>query len=236
MTARDLISDAFSETNILGAGDVLSPEDEKFGLSKLNRIIDNWNAKRAAVYCDVFQTFTLTPALSPHTIGPAGTFVVTQRPVTIENINLIVNGARFPVTMRDQQWYFDLAIPTLTSAIVTDCFYEKDWPAGKLFFYPVPTTAYQVILQIRTLLAAFTDDSVFSLPPGYQDAITLTLAESLGSAYPGAVISAELKDRATDARALVFDNNTSAPRLKTKDAGMPSAGQKTYDYRLGPYR
>lgn len=236
MTGRDLVTDAFYEVNILGAGEVLTPEDLAFGLGKLNRILDSWNAKHEAAYCDVFSTFTLTPALSPHTIGPAGTFVVTQRPVSIEGISLIVSGTKTPIWIRDQAWYRSLSVPTLTGATPTDCFYEKDWPAGKLFFYPVPTAASQVELQIRTLLTAFTENTVFALPPGYQDALTLTLAESLSSGYPGAVVTGKLSLDATAARALIFGNNTTIPRLMTRDAGMPSRAGQTFDYRTGPYR
>lgn len=231
MTGRDLVTDAFYEVNILGAGEVLEAEDLEFGLGKLNRIVNNWNAKREAVWCDVFSPFVLTPALSPHTIGPTGTWVVAQRPVTIENMSLLVGTVKIPITMHDREWYENLPIPSMANLYPLDCFYEKDWPNGKLFFYPVPSSAYTVVLSIRTLLTDFAESVAYSLPPGYQDALTLTLSESLGSAYPGAVITKDVKDRAKQARAQIFSNNLETPRISTQDAGMPggrSGGEGTY--------
>jgi len=222
VTGRDLVTAAFLEPNILGAGEVLTPEDLDFGLSKLNRLIDNWNAEREAAYCNVFTPFTLTPALSPHTIGPAGTWVTPQRPVTIESLELVLTGGtRVPITLRDRDWYAALSVPAFSNAYPLDCHYEPDWPTGKLYFYPVPSAALQVIVGVRQVLGGFTADTVFSLPVGYQDALILTLCEDLATAYPGAVITPKLEAKATAARARIFANNTGAPRLMTRDAGMP---------------
>lgn len=236
MTGRNIITDAFAELNIIGAGETLSPEDADLGLGKLNRLFDNWNADHKASYCDVFTTFTTTPSVTPQTIGPGGHFVVTQRPVTIEGASLVVGTVKTPINLRDQEWYRGLVVPSITGAYPTDCFYEPDWPLGKLYFYPVVSAARSIELQIRALLAAFTLDTVFSLPPGYQDAITLSLAESLTSAYPGAVASGDLKRNASDARARIFGNNTPIPRLRTRDSGMPGGGGGSYDYRSGQFR
>lgn len=237
MTGRDIITDAFLELNIIGAGEVLTPEDAAYGLGKLNRLFDNWNAENGASYCDVFSTFTTTPSLSPQTIGPLGTFVVTQRPVSIEGASLIIGTAKTPINLRDQQWYRELSVPSMAGTFPTDLFYEPDWPLGKLYFYPVVSAARTIELQIRTLLAAFTLDTIFSLPPGYQDAVTLTLSEALVAGYPGAESGPELKINASNARARIFGNNIPIPRLRTRDAGMPSSsGCGTYDYRTGTFR
>lgn len=231
MTGRELVTDGFVELSIIGAGETLSPEDEAVGLGKLNRLFDNWNAEHQASYCSVFSTFTTAPSVSPQTIGPAGNFVVTQRPVAIEGASLVVGTTKTPIDLRDQAWYRARAVPTLTTTNPTDLFYEPDWPLGKLYFYPVVSGAQTIELQIRALLAAFTLDTVVSLPFGYQDAITLTLAESLTTAYPGAVVSGDLKRLAREARARIFGNNTPIPRLQTRDAGMPGAAGGAFDYR-----
>jgi hypothetical protein len=235
MTGLDLLKAAYQEVNILGAGEELTPEDAEFGLGKLNRLWDNWNADRQATYAEILTTFALTPALSPHTIGPLGTFVVTQRPVTIEGMNLVVAGVKTPIALRDQAWYASLSQPSLQSAPPTDCYYEPNWPLGKLYFYPVPSAAASVELLTRQVLAAFTQVLVFTLPPGYLDAIVLTLAEDLAPAYPGAVVTPKLEKNATAARARIFANNQGAPRLVTRDAGVPGGGG-WFDYRTGQVR
>lgn len=236
MTGLDLVKAAFYDVNILGAGEELSPEDFDYGLAKLNRIWDQWNAKRAATYAETFPTFTLTPALSPQTIGPTGALVVAQRPVSIEAMNLVVSGVKTPIDKRDADWFHALAAPAITSAIPTDFYYEPNWPLGKIYLYPVPTAASTVELMIRQVLTAFDKNTTFTLPPGYQEALTLTLAEGLAPAYPGAVVTSKLERDAADARAVIFGNNTQAPRLVTRDAGMPGGGGGAYDYRTGRVR
>ena len=70
-TALNLCQDAAREINVFGEGDSLLESDANFFLGVLNRLLDNWNAERAAVYASAFESFTLVPSLSPHTIGPA---------------------------------------------------------------------------------------------------------------------------------------------------------------------
>lgn len=226
LTGRDLVTDALLEINVYDALDEPSPQDAAFVLRKLNRILDNWNAERPAVYADQFVSYTLTPALSPHTIGPSGTWVVTSRPVSIEGASLIfttLNNPRVGITLRNAAWYNALTIPSLSTQLPTDLYYEPDWPNGKLFFYPVPSAAYQVVLWTRIVLATLGLNDAFTLPPGYQDAITLTLAEDIAPTFEKP-IQASLKEKAKEARARIFSNNVEIPKLVTRDSGMPTSG------------
>lgn len=226
LTGRDLVTDALLEINIYDALDTPSPQDAAFVLRKLNRILDNWNADRAAVYADQFQAYTLTPALSPHTIGPSGTFVVTQRPVSLEGVTLLlptVNSPQITISIRDQAWYRSLSIPSLSTQQPTDVYYDPTWPNGKLYFYPVPNAAYQVVLWTRIVLATLGLNDAFTLPPGYQDAITLTLAEDIAPTFEKPV-APSLAKKAQEARERIFTNNVIVPLLVTQDSGMPTAG------------
>jgi hypothetical protein len=204
-TALNICQDALFEIGVLAPGESLQAADGAFALGKLNRLIDNWNAERAAVYSDQFEAYTLVPSLAPHTIGPTGaTFTVTQRPVTIEGASVILDNVTpavyVPIAVRDAAWWDAQTVPDLTAEFPTDVYYEPAWPNGKLWFWPVPTTAYGVNLMTRIVLAELTLASSFSLPPGYKDAITLTLAEDLASPY-GAQISQITREKARDARA-----------------------------------
>lgn len=236
ITGLTICSDALTELQVLGAGDVLSPEDAAFAISKLARIFDNWNAERPAVYADQFVQYPLTPALNPHTIGPTGTFVVPQRPVSIEGATLVFTNAtnqpQRQIKIRNAQWYLELATPSLPMDVPSDLYYEPDWPNGNLFFYGVPKTAYKVELWTRGLLTALSLTDPFSLPPGYQDAATLTLAEELVGAYPAPPTHQDLLRRARKARDRVFANNVDIPRLQTADSGLGRGGASG-TYRTG---
>lgn len=222
-TWADICRDALLELNVFNASSAIANDEITFVFGKAQRLIDNWNADREAVYADAFADYTFTPNLSPHTIGPGGTFNVTQRPISLDYAALRLSGSSNPyakIEVRDQAWYQALTVPSLTSSIPTDVYYEPTWPLGNLYFYPVPTTALGVRLWARNVLSALLLTDAFSLPPGYKDAITLTLAEMIAQPYEKQV-SDDLRTAAREARARVFGNNIEVPDLQTADAGMP---------------
>ena len=245
MTALDLISDAFEGLNVCRASE-LNAEDATVGLKLLNRLFDNWNADRQAVYAETFTTFTSTGGLQPHTIGLVANTptwnVLTNRPVSVTAANLITGAGtsayRTPIYIRDKDWWDGVSLRAMTSAIPTDLYYEATWPNGNLYFWPVPSGALSIELRLRVLLAQMIASATFTLPPGYQDAITLTLQEDLATPYQ---VSADklsiLNKKARDARARVFSNNIQVPRLQTVDAGMPGSGSGGgWDYQIGAHR
>lgn len=237
MTTRDLLTEAFSDITVLAAGESLSDTDAEFGLQKLVRLFDNWNAERAGVYANRLTTppFTLVPNLNPHTIGTnSATFSVTQRPVSIEWANIVISAVRYPLNIRGSQWWPALPLPTLSVDIPSDLHYEPDWPNGNLYLYPVPAAAYGLELMTRIVLADLALDDTVSLPPGYRDAVILTLGEMIAPTYPPAEAKPEL---ARQARARIYSNNDEIPALATRDSGMPTqCGGRWFDYRSGTFR
>lgn len=235
-TWTDVITDAFREIRVARAGDVLAPEMLDEGQRTANGILDLWNAKRRAVYADVISDFTLTANLSPHTIGPTGTFVLAQRPVRIDAVQLNLGGSPnvfTPINVRDASWFRSRGVPSITTSTPTDVFYNPTWPNGTLYFYGIPTTAYGVRLWSAVLLAAITDPTLtFSLPPGYERALMLTTAEALAPGN-GQTVSQTTKDASRDARDTIFGNNDVIPDLVTLDAGMPGVRGRGYNFRTG---
>jgi hypothetical protein len=71
------------------------------------------------------------------------------------------------------------------------------------------------------------------LPPGYQQALRLTVAELLAPGL-GQTVSESLALKARDARARVWGNNEVIPLVNTCDGGMPGLSQGGgFDYRTG---
>lgn len=238
MTASQLCTDVLVELGVIGAGETASAEDLDVVLRKLERLTDNWNADRMAIYADQLLTFTLTPSLQPHTLGASGgTWTVTgHRPVTIEGVQITLSsGDTYKVWPHDAAWWQGLTSPSLTSASPTDFYYLPGWPLGSLYLYPIPTSALSVQLLVRGVLSTYTLATTFTLPPGYRDAITLTLAEMCSGRPFGVALTPELQAQATKARARIFANNITVPKLCTQDAGMPSGGPTPFDYLTGGY-
>lgn len=236
MTGREICTDAMVELGALAAGEPPDADDLDLVLNQLARLVDNWNADRPAIFADQFLTFTITPSLNPHTIGPTGaTWTTSQRPVSIEGASMVTSaGTFYKIDVRSPAWYQDLATPELTSTIPTDLAYNPTWPNGSIYFYPVATVASEVQLLVRGILAPYTLATVFSMPPGYRDAMTLTLAEMCEGPIPG-TLSAAKHLAATQARARIFTNNLVIPNLSSMPAGMPGSNGGWWDYQTGRY-
>ena len=233
VTCLDIVTDALQEIGVLNAVDPPSGEDGALALFRFNKLLDKLNAERNSVYAELFSTFTITPSLNPHTIGPTGTWVTTQCPQSIESLTVIDGTAYRTINIRDAPWYASLSIPTQTAALPTDVWYEPAWPDGNLYFYPVPTGANTVRLGSRVVLAALTLASTFTLPPGYQDFLTLDLAVDLAGPFR-VPLSPDTRQRADTARARVERANIRVPKLATVDAGMPcSSSGSAWDYTRG---
>jgi hypothetical protein len=232
-TISEVVSSGFTEIRMARAGDVINPEDMTWGLYVLNRILDLWNADTRKVWTSGYTDYTLTPALSPHTIGVGGTFNVTQRPVRLEAAAINLGSNTFTqLNVRDAAWYEQQPVPAISTTLPTDVYYEPAWPLGKLYFWGVPSTAYSVRLWTRALLAQVALTDTFSLPPGYQAALELTLAEALASSG-GQTPSAMTVQSAKDARAVIFGNNDVSLDAIC-DAGIPCDDRGGgYDYRTG---
>lgn len=229
----DVVTASLQELNVIAPGEPIPGPLGDFALAKFNRLVDNWNAMRAAVFAETFIPFTFVPNLTPHKIGPGATFDIAQRPVSIGdgqiagNVvqNNVTPNVKTPIRLRDYAWYARVSVPDVTTTFPTDVYYEPDWGAhgwGALYFYPVPTVAYGCELIMRNLLAQAALDTTFTQPPGYWDAMIGTLAEMLAGPT-GKVLTQEQKNQFRDARAQIFVNNDITPRISTRDAGMPDS-------------
>ena len=195
------------------------------GLTKLNRLLDAWNADGKYIYTQNFTQYTLVPNLQPHTIGPSGTFIVAQRPVKILDANIILNQnvqnpVRCPLNLRDYDWWSNKRAYAVTGTLPTDLYYEPDWPNGSMFLWVIPTVNYPIELVTWTIISQLALTDIVSLPPGYLDAVVYSLAEALCPSFQ--VQPSVLLERLL-AKAIqrIFGPNTVSPMLGTRDSGMP---------------
>jgi hypothetical protein len=217
-----LCEKAAQELNVIMPGENLSDNDGKWLLGKLNQLFGEWNTKREAIYRSVPTTHTLVPSLNPHTFGPSGaTFTVAQRPVMIDAINLILSGnVSTPIDLHDVEWYRNLPMPSITSTIPTDGYYDPAHPNGALYLYPVPTSAYQIEVWTRLSFAVVALTDTVTFPQGYEGAIIDTLAEDSAEGL-GREPGRKLVERARRRRADLYALNDPTPHLVTIDGGMP---------------
>jgi hypothetical protein len=229
------------ELGVMAAEDKLTQQDGAWGLEKLQRAIDQHNARREMIFSISFQQFTLPVSqLTPVTIGPNGQFNVPTRPVKVESATFVLNAGSSnpvdsPIKIKDHGWWAANPVKTLLSAITTHLYYDPASPLGNLNFWPICTVANPVRLELwNSIQQAINLQTVLSLPQGYWEALVTDLAVKLAPSYNRSV-SPELKESWTRAMGVIQDNNYVPPRIET-DAGMPNSrkgGRPDFNFLTG---
>lgn len=237
---QDLIRSALLESGIVAPEDKLTAQDAAWGLEKLQRLIDQWNARRELIFSTSFTLYTLLANHGPHTIGPGGDFNVPIRPVTVVSASFLINSGSNPVEepmqMRDDQWWAANPLKTLTSAICTDLYYDAAAPLGNLNFYPICTVGAPVRLETWSSLAqAVSQTAKLGFVQGYWEAIVLDLGMALCSSY-NRTAPQEMRERWNRAMRIIEGNNNKPPTITTGGSGMPGSranGKPDYNFLTG---
>jgi hypothetical protein len=238
---QDVLYIAFREARILLRPQARNSVNElQDGLIFLNQQLDYWSARACYAWTTTFFTFTLTPGHQPHLIGPglsSPDFAVPgQRPVHIASASLILPGAPstdLPIAMRDNAWWANQRVKSMTTTVPTDLYYEPDVANGQLWFWGVPTMPYGLRLETLITLQQFqalTD--CFIAPQAYLAAITLTLAEELSDIW-GTQAPPNLARRAMKARDALQSNNFLPPRIASADWGTFAHPRGDFSWATG---
>lgn len=237
--AYDLVRSALLEINILSGTEAPNGSLGAWGLEKLQRLIDRLNAIREAIYNVNFSLFTMTANHTPHTIGPGGDFDVTTRPTKIVSAAFILNSGSqqvdMPINVRDDQWWADNPVKSLTSSISTDLYYSPDVALGNAYFWPICNIANPVRLEMwMSLVVPLKLDTQLNFPQGYWEAIVTSLAAEMCERF-GRQPSPTLATRQKEAMRAIIGNNAKPPRIRT-DNSMPSSGgsgRPDFDFLTG---
>jgi hypothetical protein len=115
------------------------------------------------------------------------------------------------------------SVPTITSTLVTDLWYDPGTPLGTVFVYPKPTAVSSVILFLwHPWNAATTLDTVLVLAPGYQRMLEYNLPIELSTEFPGS-LRPEIVAMANESMEKVQRRNVRVPRVTSDLAGVTHA-------------
>lgn len=240
-SVQDIITAALTEINVTAAGEVPDPQDTAWGLQKLQRLIDQWNARRELVFAVSFLQYTLQANHAPHTIGPGGDFPLAVRPAQVMSGAFILNAGTAnpvdtPLNIRDADWWAQNPLKSMVSSICTELYYEPTNPLGQLNFYPICNIANPVRLEVwQSLQQAIALGQTLGLPLGYWDALVTDLAVRLCISFEKPV-PPDLKEQWNRAMRIIESNNDQAPTIQTNGAGMPTTqrgGRPDYNFLTG---
>lgn len=237
--ASDIIQGALEEIGVLAEGEKVSAGDLSVAMPRLQRWVDQVNARRELIFSISFDQFMLTPNHAPHTIGPNGDFNIPLRPVRIMSAAFLLNSGSqtvdMPIRVKDEQWWAANPVKSLQTSIVTHLYYDPASPLGNLNFWPICTLANPVRLELWNSIAQPISPTVaLSLPPGYWDAMVLSLARRLCPVFNRS-FSPDLKEMWNHAMRIIEGNNDKPPRINL-DIGNPNSrrgGKPDFNFLVG---
>lgn len=179
-TASSIIRRSMRLIGALAEGETPSASEQADGLEALNAMLDSWRNESLAVYSLRDEVLTLTGAAS-YTIGTGGN-LNTTRPVKIASAYQRVGTTDYPLRIASALAWADLTAKAATSDVADLLYYDPAYPLGVLYLYPIPSAGVLHLVTWVPLVSYAAADTV-ALPPGYQDALTFSLAVRLAPEY-----------------------------------------------------
>lgn len=244
MKVADLFNNAAKALGKLRAGGGLCPTELTDGLDVANALVDYWLTRKAFVYTVRSDLYPFPDKPAPdnnqpaiYTIGPSGADFTAPRPTRIEHANVCLNdqvpGVFVPLEILDVNQWAAITLEQMPVTVPTRMYCDYAAPNANLYFWGQPTLPYLLQLFTWQQIAAFTGlGETVAFPQGYYAAFLYTFAELIGPQW-NVQVPAQVVQMGMKARAGIASLNSRAPRLRTKDSGMPESGpaMPTFNYR-----
>lgn len=181
-TARTLIKSALRKISVLGAGQSLAAEEAADALSALNAMLASWSVEGTMVFTETKENFSLVAGTDSYTIGTSQTFN-TSKPIDIVAAYVRFSDTDYTLDIIDQRQYASIADKDL-SGTPAQIYYDNNYPTGRLYLWPVPSSTMTLTLMSEKYLTGFsTLDTEYGMPPEYERAIVYNLAMEIAPEY-----------------------------------------------------
>lgn len=199
-TALELINRAYTLLGVKDPGQSMPGTMTVDALEVLNTMIDSWRTEEFFVYQINEMIYAMSPNQQTVTIGP-GQQIDVPVPLKIERGTFVRSGGiDYQVVGIDRVQYAQIMLKTTGSSFPSAVFYDRAYPFGTLYFWPLPAGAYELHLPLWLQLSEFADvETDIELAPGYRRALEYSLAEELAPGLvdtPPAVIKTGARARA----------------------------------------
>lgn len=228
-TGTTIIDGALKALQVLREGGSHSTDQGTYALSVLNRLIGRFNLQRGmSVFYEGQANHSWTSG-SSKTIGASGDFNVTWPTRIVFASYVGADGFAEPIKhTEDRSIYERVYDKALAGSPPELLYYDKAYPLGTLYVWPVPQAAWTLRLSTWNQLASIaTVGTTVNLPPGYEDMLTWNLAEALWPTYPTEQTRDFVRTEATLSRAAVRGFNAVPPPILRLEPGMTRS--RTYN-------
>lgn len=226
-TALDLITLSLKDLGALGIGQSIQPDDIADGLTTLNQMLGQWQAERLSVFHEI-ESVTQATGSASYSVGPGGDFNIA-RPTDIKAAFVRLKNASLPVDypvmiIRSREDYSKIGVKGITT-LPDSVYYDAAYPLGKLLWYPVPQSQYELhIVVLDTLQMFSTPSTAINLPLPYHVAIRFNLAVYLAPLYQ-MMASSDLMRLAANAKRVVKRMNVQIPAMTLPSEFAGSGGR-----------
>ncbi len=182
-TALDLINQALQVLQVKSDDVVLTASESNDGLDALNELLESLSLESLLIYHESKVTSALVGSQQSYQVGLTGDMVMS-RPTSIDAITITYNGLDYPLTPLEYDDWLCIRLKSLTTVYPEFYYYDKTYPNGTLYVYPVPVGAMPITIYGKFQLQQFTNlTDLINLPPGYKRLLKWGLAIDLAPSY-----------------------------------------------------
>jgi hypothetical protein len=175
-TVLDMITGAYRLLQVKNPDTTLTADEVNDGLEAINLMLDSWSTETLILHHITKETISLTASTNP--------YIFTDPPLAIEQISINVSGIDYPIQLIGYDDYAAIRLKTLLNTYPQYAYFDRTYPTGTLYFYPVCNINADCTLYTRRILGQFA--SVYdelNLPPGTARAIKFNLAIELAAEF-----------------------------------------------------
>lgn len=183
-TVREILTDALIETGIIDPSEAIDANQAAWALRHLNGMLEAWQNDDLLIYTVDRTLYSTVANQQSYTLGVGGNWVTTEaiRPGQIDMVSVMVGTVEIPIAvLNDEQWR-DVTLKNTPSSFPLMMWSNGNYPLNSLYFWPIPTGVYSIVLYTWGQVASFPDvNATVTLPKGYRDALVFNLAKRLAS-------------------------------------------------------
>jgi hypothetical protein len=210
--AIDIINRAYTIVGTRALGESLDGELISDALGVLNSMIDSWRTEDLYVSTVAESILQLTPGQQSVTIGPGMQIDMPVPQKVEEGAFCRSSGIDYPMDIIQQIQYEQIQLKTAPSSYPSALFYNRGYPSGTIYLFPVPAGLLELHLPLAQQLIEFVDvETDYPLAPGARKAMEYSLAVEL--LPPGRQLSNVTIQIGANARRVLKRSNHQTPVL-----------------------